>query len=132
MPPKKATKGSTVVETPPMPSVSQIETEFEKLLDSFGPTFPAEKKNTMRAFANDQKWILICQNDQRAKTVKSVSAKATVKSLKEKMDPLNPEVVGHLVVSLSGEPQSWADEFISLSGVDILTDIITEGLIAKT
>jgi hypothetical protein len=80
----------------------------------------------MRSLGNEQKWLLICQyNDKKKDTESTRSPTAILKQLRDSYSLVELE---HLVISLTREPVSWASEFIKHEGVAMLLSILTKQL----
>lgn len=80
----------------------------------------------MRQLGNEQKWLLICQYNDKKKDVESTrSPTAVIKLLRDSFSLAELE---HLVIALTREPVSWASEFVKNEGVVLLLSILTTQL----
>jgi hypothetical protein len=75
----------------------------------------------MLAYPKDKKWLLICQNKEKAKTAK-MGPKEFVAKLQE--GKVKSTTIAHLASSLNGEPKAWAQEFLAEGGLQLLITLL--------
>ncbi|KAJ3428532.1 protein diaphanous [Anaeramoeba flamelloides] len=122
--PKKKNKNAQMKDLPPKPSKKELNELFDLFLKDLN--LPKDKTVIMQSLPEDKKWEMVYHNKTKVKEEKSSKQpKVYIEELKNKFELKD---LTSLRVDLTSKPLRWVENFVDLSGNELLLSLIQQSI----